>query len=154
MKQQRWPICCSYHLRMGSKLTIGQNSKSSAHNKFSRRKLETANKSAIREFLQHGIQRFNLRYKNISVSERSKGDTNNGSKKLKDGHYEMALPWKNYPPSLENNKRLADHRSSLLKKRLQRNPAVLLKYTAFMEDLFSKGLSMEDLLSKCSTRAR
>ena len=57
---------------------IGQNSKSSAHIKFSRWKLETATKSAIREFLQHGIQLFNSRSKNISVSERLKGHTNNG----------------------------------------------------------------------------
>ena len=68
------------------------------------------------------------------------------SVKHKDGHYEIALPWKNYPPCLEDNKRLAEHRLSLLKKRLQRDPALLSKYAAFMEDLLSKRL--------CSTRAR
>ena len=28
--------------------------------------------------------------------------------KLEDGHYEMALPWKFYPPRLQNNRTLAE----------------------------------------------
>ena len=58
--------------------------------------------------------------------------------KHKDGHYEIALPWMNYPPCLQDNKRLAEHRLSLLKKRLQRDSTLLSKYAAFMEDLLSK----------------
>ena len=75
----------------------------------------------------------------LSQNDRKAIKIMEASVKHKDGHYEIALPWKNYPPCLEDNKRLAEHRLSLLKKRLQRDPALLSKYAAFMEDLLSKG---------------
>ncbi len=55
------------------------------------------------------------------------------------GHYEIALPWKNYPPCLQNNKPVAEHRLKLLKKRLDRDPVALGKYKQFMNDLLQKG---------------
>ena len=75
----------------------------------------------------------------LSQNDRKAIKIMEASVKHKDGHYEIALPWKNYPPCLEDNKRLTEHRLSLLKKRLQRDPALLSKYAAFMEDLLSKG---------------
>ena len=75
----------------------------------------------------------------LSQNDRKAIKIMEASVKHKDGHYEIALPWKNYPPCLEDNKRLAEHRLSLLKKRLQRDSALLSKYAAFMEDLLSKG---------------
>ena len=57
------------------------------------------------------------------------------SVQLKDGHYEIGLPWKSYPPQLENNMSVAERRLSLLKKRLQREPQVHEKYKVFMNDL-------------------
>ena len=56
--------------------------------------------------------------------------------KLKDGHYELALPWKNPPPW---NRPLVERRLSLLKKRLENDDQLLKKYSAFMNDLFEKG---------------
>ena len=60
------------------------------------------------------------------------------SVKLENGHYEIALPWKTYPPNLKTNRTLAERRLELLKKRLRREPIVHQKYTAFMDDLLSK----------------
>lgn len=57
--------------------------------------------------------------------------------KLQNGHYEMALPWKFYPPRLQNNRTLAERRLLQLKRRLQRESLVHQKYKAFMDDLLS-----------------
>ena len=75
----------------------------------------------------------------LSQNDRKAMRIMEASVKLKNDHYEIALPWKNYPPCLENNKPVAEHRLSLLKKRLQRDATLLSKYAAFMEDLLSKG---------------
>ncbi|KAK3702245.1 hypothetical protein QZH41_016773 [Actinostola sp. cb2023] len=69
--------------------------------------------------------------------------------KLEDNHYEIALPWKNDPPCLHDNKSQAERRLQLLKKRLQKDPVVLEKYKDFMDNLLSKNharkLSSKDL---------
>lgn len=57
---------------------------------------------------------------------------------LKDRHYELALPWKEYPPCLGNNKSTAEHRLILLKRRLNRDPNTLNKYKQFIDDLTLK----------------
>ena len=64
-----------------------------------------------------------------------------GSVRLKDGHYEIALPWKNFPPNLPSNCFLAEHRLNLLKKKLLKNPELHSIYTEFMEKLLKKGYS-------------
>ena len=61
--------------------------------------------------------------------------------RLHDGHYEMALPWRNSPPRLPNNRPLAEHRLMLLKKRLLKNPALFSKYADFMDNLFNKNFA-------------
>lgn len=61
------------------------------------------------------------------------------SAKLKGGHYEIALPWKDDPPLLENNKIVAEHRLRLLKKRLLKDPELLTKYKECIEDLLKRG---------------
>ena len=58
---------------------------------------------------------------------------------LKNGHYELALPWKNPPPSLPRNRPLAERRLKLLKKRLEKDDELLKKYSTFMNDLLEKG---------------
>ena len=63
----------------------------------------------------------------------------NESVQLKDGHYELALPWKNPQPSLPNNKPIAVRRLMLLKKRLTKDNDLYQKYSAFMQDLLQKG---------------
>ena len=61
------------------------------------------------------------------------------SVKLKEGHYEIALPWRNVPPNLPDNRPLAEHRLKLLRRRLLKNQELLLKYSSFMEDLVKNG---------------
>ncbi|XP_071963870.1 uncharacterized protein [Antedon mediterranea] len=58
---------------------------------------------------------------------------------LKDGHYEIALPWKFYPPNLKTNKIQAERRLQSLKRRLDNDPIVFEKYRMFMNDLVRKG---------------
>ena len=58
---------------------------------------------------------------------------------LKDGHYQIALPWKNDPPLLENNRSVAQHRLKLLKRRLLRDPELKSKYQDCIADLLDKG---------------
>ena len=60
-----------------------------------------------------------------------------GSAKLSNGHYEIALPWKNDPPLLMNNTSQARQRLHTLKKRLHRDSALHKKYTDFMDDLIN-----------------
>ena len=61
------------------------------------------------------------------------------SVRLIDGHYEIAIPWKENPPDLPNNKPLAEHRLRHLKKKLSKKPELFERYSAFMDDLFEKG---------------
>ena len=74
----------------------------------------------------------------MSQNDRKALEIMQGTATMKNGHYEIALPWKNYPPFLQNNKSLAEHRLKLLKRRLQRDPVVLHKYKEFMDDLDSE----------------
>ena len=57
---------------------------------------------------------------------------------IQNGHYEIALPWKSYPPNLPNNRGQAERRLELLKKRLRKNPELLEKYREFMDNLLKK----------------
>ena len=85
------------------------------------------------------------------------------SAKLIDGHYEISLPWKNNPPSLQSNKVQAESRLQPLKRRLQKDPSLHTKYKEFMDDLLRKNyaekVTSSDLALKgtcriiqCSTR--
>ena len=57
---------------------------------------------------------------------------------LKDGHYELALPWKNPPPALPKNRPLAERRLKFLKRRLEKDSELLLKYSTFMDDFWNR----------------
>ena len=57
---------------------------------------------------------------------------------LKEGHYEIALPWKCPPLCLPNNKRLAEHRLRLLRRRLSRDQDLFQKYSTFIDNLLDK----------------
>ncbi len=61
------------------------------------------------------------------------------STQLKEGHYEIALSGKESPPVLPYNRPLAEYRLNLLKKRLQKNPNLLKKYSDNMDDLLARG---------------
>lgn len=58
---------------------------------------------------------------------------------LNDGHYEIALPWKGYPPSLPNNRPQAEHCLKHLKRRFLKDPGLHGKYATVLEDYVHKG---------------
>ena len=62
-----------------------------------------------------------------------------GSAKLSNGHYEIALPWKNDAPLLMNNTSQARQRLHHLKKRLHRDPAFTPDVQRLYDDLINKG---------------
>ncbi|CAB4028223.1 Hypothetical predicted protein, partial [Paramuricea clavata] len=59
--------------------------------------------------------------------------------KIVDGHFQVALPWKNNPPYLPNNKIVAERRGLLLKKRLLRDDELLKKYRTTFNEYLEKG---------------
>ncbi|KAJ8027843.1 hypothetical protein HOLleu_29913 [Holothuria leucospilota] len=61
------------------------------------------------------------------------------SVRIVEGHYELKLPWRYSKPSLPNNRVLAETRSALLKRRLEKNPEMREKYTSVIDDYVSKG---------------
>ncbi|XP_022797621.1 uncharacterized protein LOC111335892 [Stylophora pistillata] len=61
---------------------------------------------------------------------------------LREGPNEIALPWKEETPYLENNKIVTEHRLRSLKKRLLLNPDLLVKYKECIEDLLKKGYAI------------
>ena len=66
------------------------------------------------------------------------------SVKLKNGHYEIALPWRNPPPiCLPDYKPLAELRLKLLKGRLEKGQGLFQKYSAFVSDLMEKGYAQK-----------
>jgi len=58
---------------------------------------------------------------------------------IQEGHYTIALPWKEDPPCIENNRSLAEHRLRSLKKHLVRDSDLQVKYNTCVEDLLHKG---------------
>ena len=74
----------------------------------------------------------------MSLNDRKALNIMEETRKLENGHYEMALPWKFYPPRLQNNRTLAEHRLLQLKRQLLREPLVHQKYKALMDDLLAK----------------
>ena len=66
-------------------------------------------------------------------------DAMKASVQLKEGHYEIALPWRTkIQPSLPGNKSLAQHRLNILKKRFIKDQELFQKYSLFVEDLLKK----------------
>ena len=59
--------------------------------------------------------------------------------KIVDGHFQVALPWRNNPPYLPNNKIVAERRGLLLKKRLLRDDELLKKYRTTLNEYLEKG---------------
>ena len=64
-----------------------------------------------------------------SMSQNDKRALNvmENSARIVDGHYEIGLPWRNYPPRLSNNRVQAEQRLRPLKRRLEQNPPLLQK---------------------------
>lgn len=63
----------------------------------------------------------------MSQEDKRALDIMNETARLENGHYEIALPWKTDPPYLDKNKIIAQHRLTLLKKRLLKDQHLLTK---------------------------
>ena len=61
---------------------------------------------------------------------------------LKDGHYEVEIPWKNYPPCLPNNGPAAEYRLKIFFEKNQ-NPHMCDKHSNFIRDLVDKEYATE-----------
>ena len=58
---------------------------------------------------------------------------------LKNGHYEIALPFKDVQHPVPNNRVQAEQRLIWLEKRLEKNPKLLNDYKGFVQDIIAKG---------------
>ena len=59
------------------------------------------------------------------------------------GHYQLAIPFKEQPPDLENNKYMADQRLKSLGRRLEKDRDLHEKYKEGIKDLLDKGYAEE-----------
>ena len=59
--------------------------------------------------------------------------------KMVDGHFQVALPWRDNPPYLPNNRIMAGRRGLLLKKRLLRDGDLRRKYQTTLNEYLEKG---------------
>ncbi|XP_039904599.1 uncharacterized protein LOC120744346 [Simochromis diagramma] len=62
-----------------------------------------------------------------------------GIRQKENGHYELPLPLKTDDPNLPNNKQCAEHRLSLLERRLRRDKKYYEDYVKFMDDIIARG---------------
>ena len=98
--------------------------------------------------LQQAVERFWQLDSSDSVADDTKGMSVEDRKAVTimeesiscvDGHYEMAIPFKQKPLRLPDNKPLAEARLQCLRRRLSRDSGLHEKYSAGMEDMITKG---------------
>ena len=109
--------------------------------------LGRTNQTRTANFVKADVE-LNQQFERICDLENDKNDKRaldvmESTAKITNGHYEKALTWKNYHPCLKNNKSLAENRLKPLKRILERNPGVLVKYKEVMEDLLCKGYARQ-----------
>ena len=64
----------------------------------------------------------------MSIEDRRALSMMEHSTRKVDGHYQLGLPWRYSPPCLSNNRSMAEKRLHLLKRRLEKDPALHEKY--------------------------
>ena len=87
-----------------------------------------------------------------SVEERRVLKIMKDSVSVVEGHYEVGLPWRHWPPDLPNNRHLAEARLRYLKKKLEKDDALRAKYTATVEDYITKGYAEKILMQSSEKR--
>jgi len=75
--------------------------------------------------------------RSMSANDKHAMELMKDSINLENGHYLLALLWKNDPPCLENKSSVVDHCLKLLKRHLSRDPELRSKYKDCMEDFLS-----------------
>ena len=107
-------------------------------------KLDGQLENQFREYCNHEFNDSSvLTEKQMSQDDMKAVRLMDQSIRLVDGHYEMAMPFKNSSLCLPDNKILAEHRLQLLKKRFSRDQELYYKYSQFMADLIKKGYAEE-----------
>jgi len=76
---------------------------------------------------------------NMSVEDTKTLAIMEQSVNLEDSHYQIALPWRQYPPLLPYNRFMAERRLQTLKNRFLQDSELLENYKATMEQYLSKG---------------
>ncbi|KAK3700060.1 hypothetical protein QZH41_004360 [Actinostola sp. cb2023] len=76
---------------------------------------------------------------NASVEDKKALEVMERTLKKVNGHYQVALPWRDNPPFLPNNRGMAERRRQLLKKRLLKDENLFDKYKTTMRDYIDKG---------------
>ena len=118
--------------------------------------LEVTNRRKVSVNFIHGnslLENQVERFWRMDVCESNVGSLSVNDKKVmtfwkdtvvkKNGHYEMAIPFRHQPPSFPNNKALALHRLRLLSKRFHKDEALFKKYSSGINDLLVKGYAMK-----------
>ena len=95
-------------------------------------------KQLIRYFNQEFNEPLCAERKSMSVNDQKVMKIMEDSLTFADGHYQMAIPWKDETPSLLNNRTMADNRLGHLKRKLSRDSTMRIKYTGFIDDLLIK----------------
>ena len=76
--------------------------------------------------------------RSMSLEDKRALNTMESTAVLKEGHYEIAMPWRYSPLCLPNNRILTVHRLELLRRRLVKDPVLFQKYSAFVDNLLDK----------------
>ena len=76
---------------------------------------------------------------NLSVEDKRAVEMTEQTLKRKDGHFQVALPWRKKPVVIPNNRPMAEKRLHSLKRRLQKNSELFVKYKDAMQDYIDKG---------------
>ena len=79
----------------------------------------------------------------LSVEDREVLSTWSKTTYFSEGHYEAVIPFKQHPPCLPDNREMAEQRLHSLRRRLERDAQLMVKYKAGMEDLLVKGYAEE-----------
>eukprot|EP00057_Strongylocentrotus_purpuratus_P002697 XP_003725052.1 PREDICTED: uncharacterized protein LOC100888496 [Strongylocentrotus purpuratus] len=78
-----------------------------------------------------------------SVEDRRARNIMDESTILKNGHYEVGLPWKHIPPCLPRNRHLAEVRLKYLKNKFKKDEECFNKYKGTIEGYIEKGFAEE-----------
>ena len=77
----------------------------------------------------------------LSVEDKKALEMMEQSLKRKDGHFQVALPWREEPVNIPNNKPMAERRLESLKRRLRKDGKLFEKYKQAMQYYIDKGHS-------------
>ena len=75
----------------------------------------------------------------LSIEDKRALEKMEGSLKMVDGHYQVAMPWCMDLPYLPNNRSMVERRAALLRKHLLRAQDLFTKHNATMNEYVEKG---------------